>query len=74
MEQVIQYAIYWRTEDNTGVINLALANGTGGSLYPDAPEEAMLLLDILRNEKPVYYDRRHALLGIAMEDVGEGEG
>ena len=50
MEEVVQYAFFWRPEDNAGSIQLALADGTGGSIKVDSPAEAMLLVDILRNE------------------------
>ena len=32
-----------------------------------------LLLDVLRNEKPVYYDTHHGMIMIGLEPVGEGE-
>ncbi|MEM7132595.1 MAG: hypothetical protein AAF702_40200 [Chloroflexota bacterium] len=73
MKEVIHYSFFWRTEDNTGVFQLALADGTGGSLEPDSPQEAMLLLDVLRNEKPIYYEAEHQLLMTGLEPVGEGE-
>lgn len=73
MQEVIKYSFFWRTEDNKGVFRLALADGEGGSLEPDSPEEAMLLLDVLRNEKPVYYQAEHQILATGMEPVGEGD-
>ena len=72
MQEVMNYAFFWRTEDNKGVIKLTLANDTGGSLEPDSPEEARLLLEVLRNEKPVYYKAEHQLLITGLEPVGEG--
>ncbi len=73
MEEIIQYAFFWRTEDNTGVIQLALANGGGASLEPDSPQEALLLLDVLRHEKPVYYQSQNQLIMTGLEPVGEGD-
>ena len=73
-QEVIHYTFFWRTDDNTGVIQLGLANNTGGALHPDSPAEAMLLLDVLRNEKPVYYSPEGGLLMTGVEPVGEGEG
>jgi len=37
------------------------------------PERALLLLDVLRNEKPVYIDRNSGRLEVPAEPVGEGE-
>lgn len=73
MEEIIQYAFFWRTEENVGMINLVLASGGGGQVIVDSPEEASLLLDVLRNEKPLFYDRRNALIATGLEPVGEGE-
>ncbi len=73
MEEIIQYAFFWRTEDNTGVVQLALANGTGATLEPDSPQEALLLLDVLRHEKPVYYQSQNQIIMTGLEPVGEGD-
>ena len=73
MEEIIQYAFSWRTEDNIGTIQLALANGTGAALEPDSPQEALLLLDVLRHEKPVFYEAQHQLIMTGLEPVGEGD-
>ncbi|ETX07757.1 hypothetical protein [Candidatus Entotheonella palauensis] len=73
MQEIIQYAFFWRTEENVGAINLALADGSGGQVIVDSPAEASLLLDVLRNERPVFYDRANALIMTGLEPVGEGE-
>jgi len=73
MKEVTHYSTSWRTEDNSGTIQLALADGSGGTLEPNSPQEAMLLLDILRNEKPVYFCSENLLLMTGVESVGEGE-
>lgn len=74
MLEILNYSFFWRTKDNQGTIQLALANGQGATLTPQTPAEAMLLVDILRNEKPVYYCAEHEMLMTGPEPVGEGEG
>jgi hypothetical protein len=32
-----------------------------------------MLVDLLRNEKPIYYDRKYNLITAGIEPVGEGE-
>ncbi len=50
-----------------------LADGTGGQVELDSAQEGLLLLDLLRNEKPVFYDATDDLIMTGMEPVGEGE-
>ena len=73
MQEILQYAFFWRPEDNKGRIQLALADGTGGAVELDSAQEGLLLLDVLRHEKPVYYDASHGLIMTGLEPVGEGE-
>jgi len=72
MKEILQYAFFWRPEDNKGCIQLALADGTGGAVELDSAQEGLLLLDVLRNEKPVYYDATNDLIMTGLEPVGEG--
>jgi hypothetical protein len=39
----------------------------------ETPQEMMMLVDLLRNEKPIYYDRKYNLITTGIEPVGEGE-
>lgn len=49
------------------------SDGSGGQVLVDSPQEGLLLLDILRNEKPVYYNAHHEMIMTGMEPIGEGE-
>ena len=62
-----------RHQNHSGMIHFILKNGTSSHFNFHGPEEASLLLDILRNEKPVYYDPEHEIVATGMEKVGEGE-
>lgn len=69
----MQYAFFARPEDNKGVIQFALADNTGGQIQLDSAQEGLLMLDVLRNEKPVYYSAADDLIMTSLEPVGEGE-
>lgn len=73
MIKIEGYKITYRPEDNAGQIHLALAGGTGGSVRVDSPQEMLAVVDILRNEAPVFWDSKHGILMTGFEPVGEGE-
>lgn len=56
MLEVITYKISYRPEDDAGMVHLALENDQATDVYIDSPQELSLMLDILRHEKPVYFD------------------
>ncbi len=72
-----KYAIFWNAAANEGHFVLQLTEVEDGPptamLHLDSPQEGSLILDILRNEQPVYYDDEHGLIVSGMEPVGEGE-
>ena len=72
-KEIEQYAFYWHYKGNEGYIQLLLADGTTGQVQIDSAAEGSLLLDVLRNEKPVYWDSDHELIMTGLEPVGEGE-
>ena len=73
MIKIMKYMMSYRPLENTGKVHLVLENGEGADIPIDSPQESMLMLDMLRNESPVYYDPNHQLLTCGMEGVGEGE-
>jgi len=72
-KQILEYSLNWRAETNTGAINLRLADDTIATINPDTIEELGALGDILRNEKPVYYNTRFGDLSTGWEPTGEHE-
>jgi len=71
MKEIESYKITWNTANDEGVILLHTADGGLDQLLVDSAAEASLVLDILRNEKPVFAD--NGLLYTGFEPVGEGE-
>ncbi len=73
MIKILKYVITYRPVDDAGKVHLILEDGTGANLPIDSPQEATFILDLLRNEQPVYYDPLHQLLSSGIEGIGEGE-
>jgi hypothetical protein len=71
MKQIESYKITWNVANDEGIIVLQVEGGTE-QLLADSAAEALLLLDMLRNESPVFYNE--GLLMTGFEPVGEGEG
>ncbi len=55
-KRVDNYAVFWNAPENQGSFLLYFADETTGSVLIDSPQEGMFILDILRNESPVYVD------------------
>jgi len=70
MKQIESYKISWNVANDEGIILLQTADGVE-QLLADSASEASLLLDILRNESPVFIE--NGLLFTGFEPVGEGE-
>jgi hypothetical protein len=73
LKEVVTYSAVWGFNQHTGSIQLNLADHTGISFPITAPGEMEMLIDILRNEKPVLFDDAFNHLRIRYEPVGEGE-
>ncbi len=73
MKAIEQYAMFWQPEHNVGSIHLALSDGTGADIKLDSPAEASLLVDILRNESPCYWNVHTGQISTGLEPVGEEE-
>ena len=72
MEEIKTYKITWNPRDNAGAIHFGLANGTGASVSVDSAQEMSMMVDILRNEAPVYWCPQNGFLMTGFEPVGEG--
>lgn len=70
------YQAYWDTQQHNGQVKLHVWYGQGWSLVEvalavESAEEMQLLVDLLRNEKPIWFDSGKLRTGL--EPVGEGE-
>lgn len=71
--QVLSYVVFWDIDGHFGNIQLNLSNNSGWAIGGQTPEEMMMLVDLLRNEKPIYFIDTTRLLVVGSEPVGEGE-
>lgn len=74
MHEIEEYQISYRPEDKAGVVHLHLKYDQAAEIHVESPEEMSLILNILINEKPVYYDKQHGLLYTGYEKPGDNEG
>ena len=70
---VVSYVVFWDIDGHFGNIQLNLSDNSGYAIGGQTPEEMHMLVDILRNEKPVRFDTASKLLSTTFEPVGEGE-
>ncbi len=70
---VTSYVIFWDVDGHFGNIQLNLSNNTGHAIGGQTPQEMLLLVDLLRNEKPVRFDTTSKLLSVGAEPTGEAE-
>ena len=74
------YRVFWSAETRKGRLELhgLAAGGKYGveatvSVDVNDPGEMAMLVDILRNEKPVHFDRASQTFETTQEPTGEGE-
>ena len=68
-----KYQLAWQYSSNRGAIVLLFSGGGAKQINGLAFQDYQAMVDILRNEKPVWYDEGQSLLATAHELVGEGE-
>ena len=71
-KRVNKYKCYWNPSSREGRLTLYYED-TSTSLHMTSPEEMSLLVDILRNEQPVWYNIAENAFSTGAEPVGEEE-
>ena len=72
-EKISGYREVWDLNDHRGGVVLIMEAGDTTYLRLENPAEFNAVIDILRNEKPVYYDRKRQFIQTGEEPIGEGE-
>ena len=72
MEVITSYRAYWNPEKNYGILTM-LYGTTYHQQRIESPQEMLLFLDILRNEKPVWFVPDAKAIVTGTEPVGEEE-
>jgi hypothetical protein len=70
---VSKYAVLHYRDGRTR-INIYFTDGSWDYYYDLDPQRALLLVDLLRNEKPVYWTEGPDVFWTGKEPVGEEEG
>lgn len=70
---VSHYRAAWSLNDNHGLITLILADGNEEIVAGLSAETFHAIVDILRNEGPVYWVPSARLITTLSESIGEGE-
>ena len=71
--EVKNYQLHWKPQGNSGLIFLIFENGQSESIVPESPMELLALADILRNEKPIYFNTVDKYIITNYEPTGEEE-
>jgi hypothetical protein len=72
-KEVKKYHVAWQHTNHRGFISLIYA-GQGGKQINNLPyEDFTAMVDLMRNESPIYYDENQSLLATQHEPVGEEE-
>jgi len=66
------YKAYWRPAANYGVLTIYY-DATFNQQKIDSPQEMLTVVDILRNEKPVWFHTDTKAIATGAEPVGEEE-
>jgi len=72
-EMVTAYKAYWRPAENYGVLTVYY-DSTFNQQRIEAPQELTTVVDLLRNEKPVWFHTGTKAVVTGPEPVGEEEG
>jgi len=75
-KKILYYAARWLPNNNYGLLWIFYLDGQtqkNKSMKIESPQEMLVILDILRNEKPVYFDPTNNEIATNMEIVGEAE-
>jgi hypothetical protein len=69
----VQSYYFSRFADGRAYVGLNFTDGSAHTINALNQADIMMILDVLRNEHPVYMDANHTLY-TGLEPVGEGEG
>jgi len=78
LSPVTHYSLSWDEDNNRGTFSLFNGPAIVANVIPDSPVEFQIIIDLLRNERPIRFDTdtRQFRVGAVLEDrepVGEEE-
>ena len=72
-KEVLSYSAFWSLTQTRGAIVVEIEKGKFITIDVATASELQLCIDMLRNEKPVYFETVKQYLRLGREPVGEGE-
>ena len=74
MPRIKEYQAHWISSSKVGVFKLKYENGGwSDEIKVKTPEEFSVIIDLLRNESPIYHSPGNDAIVTFEEPVGEGE-
>lgn len=71
--KIEKYQMAWNAGKNEGMLILLTEDGGTVNQPIDSAEEGYFLMDMLRNEEPVFYNAEADIIVTGFEPIGEGE-
>jgi hypothetical protein len=72
--RIINYQASWDLNDHFGIIRLQAENGNWSPIKRiDNPSEFSAIVDLLRNEKPIFHNSNFDRIETLAEETGENE-
>lgn len=69
MKAIEKYSFFYRPEDDSGSIHLALAGGEGADVFTDSAAESSFLLELLSKHGPCYWNAQTGQISSELESV-----
>jgi hypothetical protein len=73
IKRLNQYQAWWDSASNQGYFWFTYFDGERSRTGPVSAESFSIVIDLLRNEMPVYGDHTRAMVTTQSEEVGEEE-
>ena len=74
MPRINSYRAMWTSDTKVGVFKFLLERGIqSDEVKVNSPEEFSVIIDLLRNESPVYFSPGNKAITTYTEPIGEGE-
>jgi len=73
LQKIAKYGARWDINNHQGIVSLLYSSGDWKHITIKDPMEFYVIVDLLRNEKPILYDDQKVHILTSAEKVGEEE-
>ena len=71
MKAIEKFSFFYRPEDDSGSVHLALEGGEGADVFTDSAAESAFLLELLSKHGLCYWNAETGQISSGIEPVGE---